>query len=265
MGSIKFSSRWVIRPAFPIFMITLALLVTGIVFAAPLVALIDTNDGQVDSDWGTPIYTSAANQEDKTDTIEIKNAWLMSDSEQLYFRIQTYAASALISGYGAVAAIDCNQDGLTNTRDDRLIAWEVSNDALTFRYGDTLESVGQPCIIGFPCEYGERVNVPNNDNVEWRADYSVIDPVQYTTFPADCRDAVNISLAIVNMTSTAIADNTPLYPWNVPTSVDVKEIKAASRPGISMFALGGIALVLVGGLSAGLIYRRQRKNIDKMD
>jgi hypothetical protein len=251
------SYRWFIRLEIVLVIIACGLLVTGIVFAAPPAAPINTNDGIVDPQWSTPIYTSPSNRTDITDTLEIKYAWVMSDGNQLYFRIQTYAPAALISGYGAVAAIDCDQDGLTNTHVDRLITWEISNDALAYRYGDTFETVGLYCTVGFPCPYGERVNSPNNDNVEWRGDYSVI-PLDSVAFPAGCRDAIGISIAIANMSSPSIMDNTPLYPWNVPTNVEVKGLKASSRPNLAPLMLGVLLLLIfAAGVTAVVNYKRR--------
>ncbi len=257
MLSIKYSSRWNICLASIIVLIIFGLMIAGVGFAAPPSTPIKTDDGLIDPQWGAPIYSSTINNLDITDTIEIKNAWLMSDANQLYFRIQTYSPAALLSGYGAVAAIDCDQDGLTNTRADRLIAWEVSNDALTYRYGDTLKSVGQYCIIGFPCPYGERLNDPYHDNVEWRGDYSVI-PLDAESFPADCRDAINISLAIVNMTTTTVSSNSPLIAWNVPTNIDMKEIKIVRQTSVTPLALGVTALILAICLGVVVTYRQRR-------
>jgi hypothetical protein len=257
MDSKKVFSRWFLRVDLILGIIACGLLITGVVMAAPPATPINTSDGIVDPQWNAPIYTSSSNRSDVTDTLEIKNAWVMSDDKQLYFRIQTYAAPALISGYGVVAAIDCNQDGATNTRADRLITWEISNDALAYRYGDTFEAVGLYCVVGFPCPYGERVNNPEDDNVEWRGDYSVI-PLDVESFPADCRDNISISLAIANMTSGTTMDYTPLYPWNVPTNVEVKNIKASSRPDFTPSTVWVISFALAAVLGAVLIFRWRR-------
>jgi hypothetical protein len=199
----------------------LGFLLVGGANAAPVT--INTNDGLVDPNWPTPRYISSSDNPAIPNALEIKTGYLASNPDRIYFRIQTYAAPASPTGYTAVAGIDCNNDNNTNDPYDRLIGYAPTGDYVWVADG-TGSLIGSPGV-----QYGERVPAsPNNDNLEWQLYFGAGSGLPISVFPDACRGAINVQFAITTFPGGVVQDQTGLYPWNIPTALDMEEFSATS-------------------------------------
>lgn len=244
--------------------IILAFLVVGVVSATPS-PTINTDDGQVDGGWGSPLYTSTTNNPGIDDDLEIKNAWFQNNGQDLNFRIETWAGPAVRNTFIAVGVLDCNSNSTPNGNPDRNILFNTQYDIVTVRsannsflaYGNNCGTTNPP--NNPPCPDCERTSTPDNKNLEWK----LVNWPQYPTeddyaFPADCRDQIQVKFAITN-SSGGIISETPYFGWNIPTVVEMKAVTASNRTATPL-GLGFLGLVVLGGLGALVVYRRKRKS-----
>lgn len=183
--------------------------------AAPIVSAgwitINTDDGLVDSQWGTPVYTSTCSNGSLADGLEIRNAWRVNDGTALYFRIETCGTATSYTNIRLGAGIDCNNDGDVvdpisgggATGDRKAIFW-ISADQVWLVDGANNQVIQMP-----DNSYSERITT----NFEWRL------PLSYL-YPA-CRGStspIGLALATVQISggTPQTKDQTALTPWNIP-------------------------------------------------
>ncbi len=183
--------------------------------AAPIVSAgwitINTNNGSVDSQWGTPLYTSTCSNGSLADGLEIRNAWLVNDGTALYFRIETCGTAALYNNIRMGAGIDCNNDGDVadpisggGATGDRKVVFWITPDQVWLVDSSNAQLIQMP-----DNSYSERIST----DFEWQL------PLSYL-YPA-CRGStstVGLTLATVQIIGGAARtqDQTALVPWNIP-------------------------------------------------
>ncbi len=190
-------------------LILLMLIATPIVLAGWIT--INTDNGSVDSQWGTPVYTSTCSNGSLADGLEIRNAWLVNDGTALYFRIETCGTAAVYKNIRMGAGIDCNDDGDVvdpmsggGATGDRKVVFWIFADQVWLVDGANTQVIQMP-----DNSYSEQIG----PNFEWRL------PLKYL-YPA-CRGStstVGLALATVEISggTAQTRDQTALLPWNIP-------------------------------------------------
>ncbi len=245
--------------------VILALLAVSVAYATPS-PTINTDDTLVDGGWGAPLYASTTNNPNIADDKEIKNAWFQNNSADMNFRIETWASPGLPSGFLAVGILDCNSNSTPNGNPDRNITYGIQYDIVTIRAAVTNSFLGYGTNCGTvnppgnpPCPDGERTITPNAANFEWKlVNWPALQSGEDYALPTDCRDQIQVAFATVNASNGAVLHQTPYYAWNIPTVVDMKEVKASNHSGLAPISLGLLGLAVLGGLGALVIYRRKR-------
>lgn len=252
-----------------ILILSSVLLVVGAA-KATIAPTVDTIDGDVDANFGSPLYDNSSCSKGVANINEIKYGWFQNNGDYFMMRIETCANSALSSGYLGVLMMDCDRNGQYDTPDDRHFTYNWSNDAVNTRDGTIIFSYNFPCISG-PCSDGERVPSPDNNFLEWRIKYSDSPTGTGYAVPGMCRGEVNIAFGIFDgsgnlVDSSCTSGNLANCPagagafgWKVPTVVEMKELKVSDRTYLTPLALGTVGLLLLVGLAGVSIYRRARK------
>lgn len=269
MFSKKNNSRQFVQAGMIALILVSGLLLVVGAANATLAPLVNTNDTAVDGNYGAPLYDNSSCAKAVADINEIKYAWFQNNGDYFMMRIETCANSSLTSGYFADLMMDCGQDGKYNENVDRHFTYNWSNDAVNTRDGTISFSFNWPCTSS-PCVDGERVPSPNNNYLEWRIKYTDSPNEIGYAVPPNCRDAVNVAFGVFNGSGTLIDTsctgnnlaNCPAgagsWAWNVPTVVEMKEIKVSDRTSLTPLALGVMGLLLLGGFGAVILYRRKR-------
>ncbi len=136
---------------------------------------IDTNNGVIDSVWNgvPPAYTSNSNDSNIDDRDEIKQAWYAFDGDALYIKFQSWDDNDILwyNGRRAVAALDCNDNGVFIDEEDRRIVFEDSGNVqlVTGNYAHLLVENQN---------WGEQVN----GEAEWQ--------MPLVELPSNCRGSV---------------------------------------------------------------------------
>lgn len=249
-----------------IFRLPVTLFIMGLIFfSAGTIAFaaiynIDTDDGSI-SEWaaqGIPVFQTDAigdTQNGGTPNDDIVQAWVATgnNGNTLYFLMKMAAAPALNANNNrtAVASIDCNNNGVDEEPEDRLIVYYPGNDWLVISQGD------QSYYTFGNANQGQRADPPDDEYIEWSVDLSQLPPDSQTP-GVDCSGAVGIRFGTAdNSTSPAIVldDTSPLRGWNIPTAVNLKDVQARHNA-----TLGLAALIALLGLSfiGGSVYAFQR-------
>lgn len=262
-SSYSFSKQSLVR-------IGWSLIIIGIIVASSFAYAtaspdVDTNDGVVDLNWSSPLYSNAdCSKTEIPDVDEIRYAWFQNNGSQVFMRFEMCSSSAISDGSISVLVMDCNQDGLYKTYADRLLTYNPQYDYVDLKDG-TYQNSWKYCgettpPDNPPCDYGERVPAAPDDNtLEYRVDYSIIPNETGSAFPPSCRDdPVNIMFGILNTNTGAETDKSGWYQWSVPAVVDIKSINASSQSDLDFtgWVLSGL-LVAVG---FGLLIVTKRKN-----
>lgn len=218
--------------------------ITPLASASPSTG-INTNDTIIDPNWGAPLYTKATNDPGIEDKGEIQYAWIQSAPNMFYFRVQTFAAPGVDVDYSATAYLDCDQDGSLDTHPvDRRIMYDPTADAVLLFDEDNFY-MGSACTED--CETGERVAAPDDNNLEWMYDMSILGP-EY--IPDTCRDKVNIVFKIVKTNFLIVQSETdPINNWDVPTVVEINNFQVENRtsfPGALLLIMGVTAFIASG-------------------
>ncbi len=221
----------------------------GSAFAA--IYNIDTDDNSV-AEWsaqGIPVFQTDATGDTingGTANDDIVQAWVATGNggNTLYFLMELNASPALNQDNNrtAVASIDCDNDGVDEEPEDRLISYFPGTDALYIVTGD------QNYYTPGNAVQGQRVN----QYIEWSVDLAQLPPDSQTP-GVDCRNQVGIRFGTGDNSTfpaTVLDETQPLRGWNIPTTVNIKELQA--RRHISLAATLFIALMgmLLIGASA---------------
>lgn len=230
------------------------LVVGGSAFAA--IYNIDTDDNSV-AEWsaqGIPVFQTDA----VGDTInggtandDIVQAWVATGNggDTLYFLMEMDASPALNQDNNrtAVASIDCDFDGVDEEPEDRLISYFPGNDTLYIVTGD------QNFYTPGNAIQGQRVN----QYIEWSVDLDQLPPDSQTP-GVDCRNQVNIRFGTGDNTTfpaTVLDETSPLRGWNIPTTVNIKQLQARRNATLAATLLVALMGVLFIG---GSVFAYQR-------
>ena len=218
----------------------IALILTGVAFAT--LYTISTTDGSV-AEWqnqGIPAFQT----DPSGDTINgggaiddiVKTSVATGDDNKLYFLLETAAGPAVnTANHTAAASIDCNQNGIDQEPDDRLVVYmahylfPTGAERITLCYGDQTN-----CTALGP-DAGQQVG----NQIEWG--------VASSDLPANCQNEVGIAFYTAdggNFPAT-VFDSTSLQGWGIPTAIDLKEMQAQSSATglIALMALGAVGLL----------------------
>ena len=105
----------------------MGLAITGIAYAANTV--IDTNDGQVDSNWAVVPVLSSDGDDFANDNYDINQAWVASapDQSAFYFRVSLVGAGQLPHNYSSFEArLDCDRNGSFLDASDVVVYYAIS-------------------------------------------------------------------------------------------------------------------------------------------
>lgn len=229
---------------------------------------ISTTDNSV-SDWNTvPVFqTDGLNDcgscTDAQDIVSAKVASEDTDADSLgdfvNFLVETDSAGAIGGDKGVVASIDCDNDGLHEEFDDRLVVYNPNSDAILVLHGNQF---GQAAILGQ--DLGQKVG----EFYEWGVPLSELFPFPDDTpgLPPDyCRGTVGIFLAtatVVGFPATAIdeTDREPYAMIDLPTAVSVHSFAANNVSGnASTIFLALTGLIVFGTVTGFTILRRRNK------
>jgi len=242
-----------------LFIVGLILLIGGgRAFAA--IYNIDTDDGSI-AEWsaqGIPVFQTDATGDTingGTANDDIVQAWVATGNggNTLYFLMELAASPALNadSNRTAVASIDCDNDGVDEEPEDRLISYFPGNDTLYIVTGD------QNFYTPGNANQGQRVN----QYIEWSVDLSQLPPDSQTP-GVDCRNQVGIRFGTGDNSTfpaTVLDDTQPLRGWNIPTTVNLKQLQA--RRNITLGVTLLIALTGAFFIGASVFtFRRMRKD-----
>jgi len=212
---------------------------------------IDTDDGTV-NEWfsqGIPVFQTdpagdTINGGGPTD--DILQAWVATGNggNTLYFLMELADQPPLStnSSRTAVASIDCDFDGVDQEPEDRLISYFPETDTHYIVTGD------QNYYTPGNASQGQRVN----QYIEWSVDLSQLPPDSQTP-GVDCTNQVNIRFGTGDNTTfpaTVLDETTPLKGWNIPTTVNVKELQAQRNVDLASALLVALTGVFLIGASA---------------
>ena len=247
-----------------LFMLGLIFFSAGtIAFAA--IYNIDTDDGSI-SEWaaqGIPVFQTDAVgdvQNGGTANDDIVQTWVATGNggNTLYFLMQLNAAPALNANNNrtAVASIDCDNDGVDEEPEDRLIVYYPGNDWLVIAQGD------QSFYTWGSANQGQRADPPDDEYIEWSVDLSQLPPDSQTP-GVDCRNQIGIRFGTADSSTnpTSVLDDTsPLRVWNSPTAINLKDIQARHNATLTAAAL--IALLGLGFIGgSAYVFQRSRQAI----
>lgn len=197
---------------YPVWPLALCLALAAVLAASAAASAgwvtINTNDGQVDSQWGTALWTDTDDDPNINNTVEINRAWYVVDGTSITFRIETRAAPALPAAqYQAIAGFDCNGNGYFQDAADRLVSyfWGQDGDNVAVYTGT---GVGEGGMGG---EAGERVTLAGKGNVEWKVDLDLL--------PPDCRGSVapvDVGVSTYDDSTDQVLDQVFLGPLSHP-------------------------------------------------
>lgn len=172
---------------------------------------INTNDNAIDPNWAvvTPAYTDASNDASINDKDEIKVAKYAFDGDAIYFFMESWDATDILSSNDmrAIAALDCNNNGTFDDPDvydhGKLVS---KGDRLIIRYNDdrviVYDGGGQNSIAGDPT-WGDpgdnsQGGTWQNPQTEWKVPIKNLYP--------ECRGSrspVPLAFSIVEVTSSS--------------------------------------------------------------
>jgi hypothetical protein len=222
--------------------LTLGLLAVSVVYAVFIT--VDTNDGVVDSNWGTAFVTDPAG-----DSVcaagsfgDITNAYIGSSgtgtTDTFYFRVQGTGLSTGFTGRG-VAHLDCNDNGIFTDSADRQVVYVIDEDSVYVLDGPGNFLTSDP----FDSTFGERIGTTD---VEFKATIG-----DGTILGACASSQIGVYFASRNAGQGATCDTTSTREYNSPTAVTQLRLNAQTAThqpiglllGVSMLALGGWVLV----------------------
>lgn len=253
--------KWLLRTLLVLFALSFTALT-----AYALIYTIDTDDGSV-AEWanqGVPVFKTDPLDYTVEPQSDIVNTWVATGENNLYFLMEVDAAPALQpSGQNppprlGVAALDCDQDGNPQERNDLLIAYAPNEDTVWFLSGD--QNQGFPLTSGDDADptVGQRVG----EYIEWSIPLVYLDfyfpPLDWTI---DCANAIDIGFVTADASNwplpSLVLDQTGFMGWNVPTAVGLQTFGATNTD------VATVAWVLVAALvvaaTAVLVIKRRRQ------
>lgn len=231
--------------------LTLASVFPGVVRAA--IAVINTNDGAWDSNWGNPLRVDG-DDPGVADDLDIDTFWVNTDGatpSTYYFGLSTVAPLRTYGGVRVCVKVDCNGDGDVTDAVDKSLEINPGDT-----YYDTNGNSSSPWEINSAADgefIGRFLEARTNasGSISW-AGCMASNPV----IKAEVRDWFCPN-------EGTMYDETVLRGYDLPTAVRLQDFSArAGGAGWSNWLLGSWLLVLgvLGGLaliSAGIFLQRR--------
>lgn len=233
-----FSNYFPSQKAFKLFGILIGVMGWGItaVIAHAAINPVDTDNGALDAEWGIPHISADPNEITFLDSVDINNAWIATDTSiptEFYFRIETYAATALSRNFQV--ELDCDNDGNFAETVDRIVFVDggasqvvVVNDgtgAFVTSYANTFSEI-----------------VATN-NIEWRATATDL-----STCPSG---TIGVSFSTYN--GATVIDTTSVRGYNTPTAVFLTSVDTKTT---SPLLLQAAALLMIAATATIFLKRR---------
>jgi hypothetical protein len=188
-----------------------ALFIVPATFAGWLTPNVNNN---AQDDFGAPVYTSACDDPNIAQHLEIKNAWIANDGTHIYFKIEACGTTTSYQYIRYAGGLDCNNDGdvsdgdTATLGDRKVVYWPTYGGG-----GDQVNVVDGRNETRFQmpdATYGERIG--STAIFEWRATLQSIYP--------ECRS----STVVIQMghgtgqtnSNPVTKDETALAPWPMP-------------------------------------------------
>ncbi len=221
---------------------------------------IDTDDNSI-AEWsaqGIPVFQTDATGDTingGTANDDIVQAWVATGNggNTLYFLMELNASPGLNQDNNrtAVASIDCDNDGVDQEPEDRLISYFPGNDTLYIVTGD------QAYYTPGNASQGQRVNA----YIEWSVDLAQLPPDSQTP-GVDCRNQVGIRFGTGDNSTfpaTVLDETQPLRGWNIPTTVNIKELQARRHVALASTLFVALMGMLLIGASAFAFQRTRSR------
>lgn len=218
-----FSNYFPSQKAFKLFGILIGVMGWGItaVIAYAAINPVDTNDGALDAEWGTPHISADPNEVTFLDSVDINNAWIATDTStptEFYFRIETYAATAALRNFRA--ELDCDNDGNFAEAVDRIVFVDGGASQVVVVNDGT-----GTLITSYANTFSEIVAT---NNIEWRATATDLG-----TCPSG---TIGVTFSTYN--GAAQLDTTSVRGYNTPTAVFLTSTQAqTTSPSFQIVAL----------------------------
>jgi len=225
------------------------LLVVGVVLlvgggrAFATIYNIDTDDASID-EWqnqGISVFQTDATNDTAnggTSNDDIVNVWVATGNggDTLYFLMELNDDPALNqdNNRSGAASIDCDNDGIDQESNDRLVTYWPGNDWLIVATGD------QASYFFGNATQGQRVG----KYIEWSVNLSQLPPDSRNP-NTNCRNQIRIRFGTAdNATSpaTVLDETSPLRGWNTPTTIDIKQLETQRRANL----IGTLFIALMG-------------------
>ncbi len=212
---------------------------------------IDVDDNSI-SDWsGIPVFQTDAVGDASPPDEDIINAWVATGyDDDLYFLVEMNGSPAISAGgnKAIVASIDCDDDG-DGDQEDRIALYYPGPDN---RF--TCEGNGNYCYSP-PDNDGQRVG----SFLEWKVPSNQLPP-DYFNPEINCQNGIHIRFVLIDSSTTPttiIDETTPLKGWNLPNTINLLKVDAASADSGPPVLVAAVALLL---LSVTLIVFRIRRS-----
>jgi hypothetical protein len=199
----------------------IVLTITTVAYAAH--TTVNTDDGQVDSNWGNVSVLSNDGDDIADNNHDINQAWVAnaSDNSAFYFRVNLVGSGQMPHDYSSFEArLDCDRNGSFQDSVDVVVYYAIDDSGVgeelvecqgnrypTCDYGtepdgaDTNAATFGEEIPGTPYNYEWRADV-NNGEVNW----------------SQCLGSINVQFASLNG-SVTVQDTTPWQGYSVPTAI----------------------------------------------
>ncbi|RUA17663.1 MAG: hypothetical protein DSY55_01715 [Clostridia bacterium] len=156
------------RPPTPIIIALLVILATAAIAIADW-HTINTDDGDIDAIWSSiPMtYQDSTNDSGINDKDEIKEVQYTFDGNALYIRFLSWNGGDILSDNNkrAIAALDCNGNGIFNDVDDRLVVY--------YNSGQVAITAGNGAYtVAGDAKWGEQ----DNPEIEWQGPLDKLPP-----------------------------------------------------------------------------------------
>lgn len=232
----------------------LVLTIASVAYAAH--TTINTDDGQLDANWGNVSVMSNDGDDFANDNYDIDQGWAAnaSDNSAFYFRVNLVGTGQLPHDYSSFEArLDCNRNGSFQDSGDVVVYYAItgSSEELVECQGDEYPS----------CDYTAEPNNSDTNaatfgeelsgtpyNYEWRADVN-----NGSTDWSSCFGQINVQFVSLDSAQTA-QDTTTWHGYNVPTAVYLTDFAAKQSLNLTIVAVIAISILVL--LVSGWLVQR---------
>jgi hypothetical protein len=219
------------------------LLIAGFpAIAKAAIAVIHTDDGQWDSNWGTPLRVDG-DDPGIADDVDIDTLWVNTDLASpttYYFGVSTVSPLRTSGGVRICVKVDCNGNGSVSDAEDRVLELNPGDTYYDVVGNDPNNWEQNPGSHGEFIGRFVEARTNNTGSISWSS-CMASNPV----IKAEVRDGFCPNQG-------TLYDETELRGYDLPTAVTLSSFSAASQAGW----VGLLAGLLVG---ATVILRRRKR------